>query len=394
MIAINGAIVTPSPRPLTTQVFIMEAARRKRPKFWLTTLTFHPDLKLRPMSAPTILPGSQSVPDVTILPPATDGTESAPGRPAISQNTGAYGPAVQQPDLETIRMSGTSIAKLTIGETLHRIAVMVHQRAGQTVIPVKLADLRRRHEDPQTANALDRAAFCVISSRIGNWRSRLAGTPMPERVCDTKLADAIARHSTDCGWRISVLGRDDESTENMIQKLRETGANVNRIHLEASAPSNRLRSRLPGVNTRPHCESKGRSVEQQLQQHSPDVLLVALPRPDALHWIAAHHNALNVPVCLPVDPLAYILSGGPWLVSDRWQTNVIVGAQRSVRIACEWLRRIPSFAADSLFVAERLCREWCRMVSRWGMWESEEPMSPGEDRRRNPPTSSGQSTAR
>ncbi|WP_165701327.1 WecB/TagA/CpsF family glycosyltransferase [Crateriforma conspicua] len=346
------------------------------------------------MSAPTILPGSQSVPDVTILPPATDVTESAPGRAAISQNIGACGPALQQPDLETIRMSGTSIAKLTIGETLHRIAVMVHQRAGQTVIPVKLADLRRRHEDPQTAKALDRAAFCVISSRIGNWRSRLAGTPMPERVCDTKLADAIARHSTDCGWRISVLGRDVESTENMIRKLRETGAKVDRIRLETSASSNRLGSLLRRSGTRPNRESNGRSVEQQLQQHSPDVLLVALPRPDALHWIAAHQDALNVPVCLPIDPLAYVLSGGPWLVSDRWQNNVKVGAQRSVRIVYECVRRIPGLAADSLFVAERLCREWCRMVSRWGMWESDQPVSPGEDRRRNPPTSSRQSSAR
>jgi N-acetylglucosaminyldiphosphoundecaprenol N-acetyl-beta-D-mannosaminyltransferase len=149
------------------------------------------------------------------------------------------------------------------------------------------------------------------------WLSRLAGSPLKERVTGSDLFWELAAISDRTGLTLFYLGGRPGMAARAAEVVRERYPNV----------------RIGGVYCPPF-ETMGSAEEdariaERIEAARPDVLLVALGSPKQEKWIAAHRGSLCVPVSIGV--------GG----SFEMAAGAVKRAPRILqRIGCEWLFRL------------------------------------------------------
>ncbi len=166
-----------------------------------------------------------------------------------------------------VRLYGVPFDALTQEETVQRVFEALDAGRGGWVVTSNLDHLRRAGLDPEFRSMLDEASLVVADGMPLVWASRLARTPLPERVAGSTMAPVLAEEAARQGRSVFLLGGNDGVAEAAAAVLSEEHP----------------RLRIAGT----HCPPKGfeRHPEQMdairrvLEDSGADLVFVALGSP-------------------------------------------------------------------------------------------------------------------
>jgi N-acetylglucosaminyldiphosphoundecaprenol N-acetyl-beta-D-mannosaminyltransferase len=110
------------------------------------------------------------------------------------------------PDPDTVTLGGLRFAALTEGEVVHRVRTALAHGIGGRIVTPNVDILRQVGGDPAVRADLETADLIVADGTPLVWASRLAGTPLPERVTGSGLIWSLSAGLAADGASVYLLG--------------------------------------------------------------------------------------------------------------------------------------------------------------------------------------------
>ncbi|MEM1444582.1 MAG: WecB/TagA/CpsF family glycosyltransferase [Planctomycetota bacterium] len=188
---------------------------------------------------------------------------ACPVLPEASKNI----PTPADASFDTVELRGVGFASLTQTQTVGLLFSGFDAGRGGWLITSNLDHLRRATRDPEFRAMLDQADAVVADGMPLVWASKLAGTPLPERVAGSTMTTQIAAEAAQRGRSVFLLGGNPGIAE------------AAQAAMEADHPGIRV------VGT--HCpplgfesqEAEMAAIRDVLNAAQPDLVLVALGSP-------------------------------------------------------------------------------------------------------------------
>jgi N-acetylglucosaminyldiphosphoundecaprenol N-acetyl-beta-D-mannosaminyltransferase len=225
---------------------------------------------------------------------------------------------VTRPDRATnpIGMMGLAIARLRENEVIALVLEGVRAGRGGWVCPVNLDVLRRVVRDPRQRALVDRADVLTADGMPLIWASRLARTPLPERVSGSSLVKTLSAAAGDAGASVFLLGGDEGVAEVAAGELRRSSP---RLAADSHCPPH-------GFEDQP---AELAAIYGALERARPDIVFVGLGFPKQEHLI--EHLRPRFP--------------GAWFVSCGISFSFVSGDVKRAplwaqRLGLEWLHRL------------------------------------------------------
>jgi len=249
---------------------------------------------------------------------------------------------------------GVPFHSLTMDQTIRRIEEMIRTRVPGYAITANLNFLMLCEQHPELTPVIRDADLIVADGQPIVWRSRIGGTPLPERVAGSEMIYRLAQAAATQGWRLYFLGGEP----GVAQKCADT-LTLHHPHLQ-----------IAGVESppfRPLTEDEQREQTQRIQASGADILLVAFGQPKGEIWIHERYQELGVPVSIQLGASFDFVAGTAQRAPESFQ-----------RFGLEWLHRmmsdpkrlVPRYLGNACFLARAIARDWRHQVTRWGMWDS------------------------
>lgn len=212
--------------------------------------------------------------------------------------------------MRRVTIDGLVFDDVTLEEATSRIVEMAKMRdKARYVCTGNLDHLAIAAADPEFRRAYENADFVVADGAPVVWLSKLAGTPLKERVAGSDLFWTLGRASAESGITLFFLGGVPGAAE------------AAKAELERRYPGTRV------IGTYcPPFESFGTDEEQAtikrvVQEAKPDVLLVAFGAPKQEKWIAKNAAALGVPIAIGVGG-SFEMASGMLKRAPKWIQDV------------------------------------------------------------------------
>lgn len=217
--------------------------------------------------------------------------------------------------MDSLHILGLRVDRPTQAEVLDALARFVAARTPHHVVTTDASMVVLARRDAELRGIVEGADLVTPDGAGILWAARLFGTPIPCKVSGVDLVADLCRLSAERGWRVFFLGAAPGVAE-------EAAANLSR--------------RFPGaqiVGTRDgyFTPSEEPEVLAQVRAAAPDILLVAFGIPRQEKWIAAHRDALGVPVSIGIGGSFDVYSGRVRR-APLWMQNA----------SLEWLHRLLS----------------------------------------------------
>ncbi|MGQ9629660.1 MAG: WecB/TagA/CpsF family glycosyltransferase [bacterium] len=145
-------------------------------------------------------------------------------------------------------------------------------------------------KDPGFREALDRADLVVPDGAGIEWASKKMRTPIPERVVGIDLMQEIFRLSERKGYRVYLLGADEETISRAVERLRATHPSL----------------KIVGYHHGYFQDNPG--VTREISEKSPHFLFVGMGSPKQEKWICENRHKLNC-VCMGVGGSFDVIAG-------------------------------------------------------------------------------------
>lgn len=195
-----------------------------------------------------------------------------------------------------VTILGVAIDNLTMGEVLDAVDIEIAEGGFHQIATANVDFLINAVHDDELHETLARCDIVLADGMPLVWASRLLGIELKERVAGADLVPELARRSAERGYRIYLLGSDEESSAGAVAWMKATYPN---LHIAGR-----------------HCpkfqpleEMDHEDILLRIEAARPDILLVALGNPKQEKWLAMHRHRLKVPVCIGVGGTLDFLSG-------------------------------------------------------------------------------------
>jgi len=162
---------------------------------------------------------------------------------------------------------GAEFDVLTQDETVQRVVAAAANGSGFHLITANLDHARQYQVDDRVREYFDIADSVVADGAPIVWASRVAGTPLPERVAGSDMVPKLCRAAAAAGISVYLLGADPGIAEQAAQMLVDDIADL----------------QIAGW----HCPARGflesptalAALERDVREARPDLVLVALGFP-------------------------------------------------------------------------------------------------------------------
>ncbi len=236
---------------------------------------------------------------------------------------------------------GTKFARVDMRQTLDLADKAIASRRPEYFVTANLNYLMLSERHPRLQEINDRALAVIADGHPIVKRSRLTGSPLPERVAGSDMIVELARLSAEKGYRIFFLGAAPGVAQAAADALVERFHGLDVAGVE-SPPFRQLNA------------AEHDAMIQRIRNAQPDILLVAFGQPKGECWIYDNLTDLNVPLSIQLGASFDFLAGTAKRAPKVWQ-----------RIGCEWLYRacsdprrlMPRYASNILFLAKLLARD-------------------------------------
>ena len=174
---------------------------------------------------------------------------------------------------EAVELMGLAVAPLTENQTIAAVLDGVGGGVGGWVCPVNVDVLRQHHESAEVRDLVAGADIVVADGKPLIWASRIAGTPLPERVAGSSLVLTLPARAAGSGAAVFLLGGNEGAASAAAAELgRRNGA-----------------ATIAGS----HCPPLGfegdpvqrQNIDTALRTAAPDIVFVGLGFPKQDHLI-------------------------------------------------------------------------------------------------------------
>ena len=195
-----------------------------------------------------------------------------------------------------VAILGVAIDNLTMDEVLTIVQDQIAQGGFHQIATANVDFLVNSVRDDELRETLNRCDVVLADGMPLVWASGFLGRSLKERVAGADLVPNLARLSSEHGYRMFMLGADEESSAGAARWMQNKYPGV--------CISDRYCPTFRPLEEMDHEEILGR-----IETAKPDILLVAFGNPKQEKWIAMHRNRLRVPVCIGVGGSFEFLSG-------------------------------------------------------------------------------------
>lgn len=233
---------------------------------------------------------------------------------------------------------GLPLSPFTFVETLDAVESLIARGEPSYFITANLRYAMLTDRTPRLSEVNRRAAFITADGMPLVWASRQTDRPLPERVAGSDLVPAICERAARHGWRIFLLGGEQNVAEDAARNLVLRFPGLRIVGTE-SPPF------------RPLTQVEHAQLLERVHTARPHLLFVAFGQPKGELWLAEHIDELRVPVCAQVGATLDMIAGrvrrAPGLVQR-------VGMEWAWRIATDPRRLAPRYAEDVSFLARKV----------------------------------------
>ena len=125
------------------------------------------------------------------------------------------------PQVATVDLLGVRFHALTEAEAVEHVLDALDAGRGGTVVTPNLDHLRRCVHHAEYREIVGRADLVVADGMPLIWASRIAGTPLPERVAGSNLVPHLSGAAAGRGRSVFLLGGVEGSADGAARILRE-----------------------------------------------------------------------------------------------------------------------------------------------------------------------------
>jgi len=219
--------------------------------------------------------------------------------------------------LRTIEIGGLPFAPLRRAELLDRVFGDLAEGRGGWLVTANVDFVQRAQREPEIRALYDRATLVVADGAPLVWASKLAGTPLPERLAGSDITRWIAERAAREARSLYLLGGADDAAARAAASL------------SARFPSLRIAGHASPWIGLPPTAAELDALADEIVPCAPDFLYVAFGSPKQ-EYVIAHLRAL-----LP----------GTWMIGCGISLSFIAGGVSRApvwmqRSGLEWLHRI------------------------------------------------------
>lgn len=175
--------------------------------------------------------------------------------------------AKPQAAVPTVEVHGVAMHALTEDQTNAHVLDAIEAGRGGWVVTANLDHLRRLVRDPSYTELCKGADLIVADGMPLIWASRLAGTPLPERVAGSSMVKTLSVVAGERGRSVYLLGAEEGVAAEAAEVLKERCPGL----------------KIAGAYSPPygfaHEGEEMRKIERLLDEARPDIVYVALGSP-------------------------------------------------------------------------------------------------------------------
>jgi N-acetylglucosaminyldiphosphoundecaprenol N-acetyl-beta-D-mannosaminyltransferase len=195
-----------------------------------------------------------------------------------------------------VAILGVAVDNLTMEEVLETVEAKIAEGGFHQIATANVDFIINSIHDEELYETLARCDLVLADGLPLVWASRLLGTGLKERVTGVDLVPRLARLSAQRGYRIFLLGADEESSAGTA------------AWMERNFPGICIAGRYCPEYL-PLEEMDHEEILSRIEMAKPEILLVAFGNPKQEKWLTMHRQRLEVPVCIGVGGTFDFLSG-------------------------------------------------------------------------------------
>lgn len=195
-----------------------------------------------------------------------------------------------------VAILGVAVDNLTMEEVLDAVEAKIAERGFHQIATANVDFLMKSIRDEELYETLASCDLVLADGAPLVWASHLLGAGLKERVAGADLVPQLARLSAERGYRLFLLGAEEESSAGAAEWM------------EANYPGVCIAGRY-SPRHQPLEEMDHEEILSRIKTAQPDILLVAFGNPKQEKWLAMHRYRLDVPVCVGVGGSFDFLSG-------------------------------------------------------------------------------------
>ncbi len=231
---------------------------------------------------------------------------------------------------KTIALFGLPISNVTMEEAVSSIAKAIESGTRVQIATANLDFARNARLDSSLHRIICDCAMVLPDGAPMLWAAQLFGKPLKQRVTGVDLVPQLAKLSAERGYRIFLLGSQDEMSA-------QAAAMLERMHPGAQI-AGRYSPPLAALDRMDDVD-----LLKRVHAAKPHILLVAFGNPKQEIWIYRNRAVLQVPVAIGIGGSLDMIAGGVKRAPSWVQ-----------RLQMEWLfrmlqepkRLVPRYAGD------------------------------------------------
>ncbi len=239
---------------------------------------------------------------------------------------------------------GVPLASITRTAAVEAVTALVRAGTPSYIITASTHYAMLTSEVSALRAVNDNAAFVVADGKPLVWASRLAGTPLPERVAGSDMIFDLCERSAKEGFRVFFLGAPLGVAEEAGRRMTERYPGL--VVAGTECPPFR------DLSAEEHHALIGR-----IRDARPDILFLAFGQPKGEIWLADNLEALGVPVSVQIGASLDFASGRVRRAPKFLQKT---GMEWAFRLYLEPRRLFPRYAKNAGFIASRLVGDLIR----------------------------------
>ena len=187
--------------------------------------------------------------------------------------------------MESISLLGLRVDNVTMQEALERIEGFILTKRPHMCVTLGLDCFWKVKEDPLLYEAISSADLIIADAMGIVWLSKISGKPLKERVTGIDLTLKLCELSSQRGYKLYLLG----STVDVLAKTMKI-------------MKNRYGTKVVGTYSPPFgpWDEVEEEMIKDINEKSPDILLVATGVGKGEKWLYKNLKRLNVPFCMQI----------------------------------------------------------------------------------------------
>lgn len=192
-----------------------------------------------------------------------------------------------------VKFLNTYVDALTMEETLEKIKGYIDNKACVQHVVINAGKVNLMQENEELTKIINECPLINADGKSIVWGSKILGNPLPERVAGIDIFTELVKISAEKGYRPYFFGAKEEIVTEVVRKFKEKYPNLD----------------VAGYRNGYFSQEESKSIAEDINKSSADILFVAFSSPMKEFWIREHMEIMQVPFAMGVGGSFDVIAG-------------------------------------------------------------------------------------